>query len=297
MGYQFTLADDALQLRVAPSPLHELSAMLRLCVLDQPHPSLGALPADLSSTLADEDVALCAALSSTADYVPDFLTPVPDSGESVADLLDRVDAAPRTEVTWQMRKASCELTPEVFRVITRTEPHRLAARIARGMWRFNNAIDESFATALERTNRAFEDHYRRTTDRAATDGLGELHDKMSVHGTTLVVGEAQELYDCQCVESIVVSSTSNVGLRMQPEGGRLWIGIPEEGQPPPPPAEAARGSRRRVLDAITHPMTTQQLSRQLDLSPATISYHLGNAVRSGLLRKQRHGRIVLYTPA
>ena len=53
--------------------------------------------------------------------------------------------------------------------------------------------------------------------------------------------------------------------------------------------------RARLLQALSVPATTSQLSRQLALSLGGTSTHLGILHRAGLLTRARSGRAVLYS--
>ncbi|MFD0327427.1 ArsR/SmtB family transcription factor [Streptacidiphilus monticola] len=53
-------------------------------------------------------------------------------------------------------------------------------------------------------------------------------------------------------------------------------------------------SRAALLSSLRAPATTSELAAAHFLSPATVSYHLGILLRSGLVSRERRGREVRY---
>ncbi|MEV0002240.1 helix-turn-helix domain-containing protein [Micromonospora sp. NPDC050980] len=53
-------------------------------------------------------------------------------------------------------------------------------------------------------------------------------------------------------------------------------------------------SRADILADLDVPRSTGELSRRHHLAPATVSYHLGVLLRSGLVRRRRDRHRVLY---
>ncbi|MCA0293033.1 MAG: helix-turn-helix domain-containing protein [Actinobacteria bacterium] len=53
-------------------------------------------------------------------------------------------------------------------------------------------------------------------------------------------------------------------------------------------------TRAAILANLLAPRTTQDLARQLELAPATVSFHLGILHRGGLVRRWRSGSRVWY---
>jgi len=53
-------------------------------------------------------------------------------------------------------------------------------------------------------------------------------------------------------------------------------------------------TRARLLQRLDRPRSTAQLSVDCQLSAPTVSYHLGVLLRTGLVHRQRRGRLVLY---
>lgn len=74
-----------------------------------------------------------------------------------------------------------------------------------------------------------------------------------------------------------------------------WDALTAHRVEPGTPAEHLLGSTRaRLLAALTSPMTTTALARELGVTPSAISQHLSFLHRGGLLARQRSGRVVLY---
>ena len=74
--------------------------------------------------------------------------------------------------------------------------------------------------------------------------------------------------------------------------GALW----EPGRAAPPAALAALLGPRRasILAALRAPRSTTELARALELSPGSVSQHLGVLRDAGLVSSHRVGRSVLY---
>jgi DNA-binding transcriptional ArsR family regulator len=63
----------------------------------------------------------------------------------------------------------------------------------------------------------------------------------------------------------------------------------------PAPSRPVLGrTRAAALRALSAPCSTSELARRMDLTPGAISMHLTVMQRSGLLIRQRAGRVVLY---
>ncbi|MGW7289956.1 winged helix-turn-helix domain-containing protein [Streptomyces sp. NPDC054847] len=73
---------------------------------------------------------------------------------------------------------------------------------------------------------------------------------------------------------------------------RLWGSSPEQGDDAL--RELIGETRAMLLAGLDEPRSTSELSRDMALAPATVSYHLGILRRARLVRSRRRRRVVLY---
>jgi len=77
---------------------------------------------------------------------------------------------------------------------------------------------------------------------------------------------------------------------------RLWV--PSSPIRADDPMAAALGAgRASVLKGLAVPRTTTELARQLGLGASTVSWHLSQVGRAGLVEPHRLGRSVFYRPS
>ncbi|MFJ3789407.1 ArsR/SmtB family transcription factor [Kitasatospora sp. NPDC090091] len=64
--------------------------------------------------------------------------------------------------------------------------------------------------------------------------------------------------------------------------------------PPAALADLLGRTRARILTLLAEPASTTELAHRLDVTPGTVSQHLGVLHRAGLVTRARHGHLVLY---
>ncbi|MEV6103167.1 winged helix-turn-helix domain-containing protein [Streptomyces sp. NPDC051940] len=301
--------------RFAVSPLHEVATTLLPWGLE---PGAGAGPwvARARRVLRRARLPLLSALALDAGgYLPDFLSPHPDSpSPSVEEELERVRTTPPERVLDELAAlragrpdtglAAAELPPVVRRAVDRGGRYVAgqAARELRCYW------DLAFAPHWDAAKAALESEVDRCAGVMARRGAAGLFD--SLHPD--IRWEDGRL----CVESrftvrvavplvIVVPSlvAPGPGVAVDPVCGGLRppiLAVPvrdRSAAPVPPSAELAKllgPTRAALLAALGRPASTKQLAAVQFLSPATVSYHLGVLHDAGLVTRARNGRTVLY---
>lgn len=292
--------------RFALSRLAELSCALEVLT----HPGRAPFARRwVAATRLDVDaVALVHALvEHEHPYVPDFLVPLPDSYEPTLDEeLAVVAATPADTVESQLSRAFPDGLPApVTAVLDRggaAEVARVAADQLRRCWH------ATLADSWPALRRVLDEDVRHRAAQAARVGFGDilrdLHPALRWDGTTLTKDTPYDL-----------ALTPEPGLVLTPSVFLPWtavwngapadvlLGYPARGRgavwtaPSPVLGGApALGNRRVALLAdLDTPRSTSELASRHQLSPATVSYHLGRLCSDGLVTRRQDGHSVLYT--
>lgn len=320
-------ADRLSRSRFALSRLAELTCGLEVLA----HPSRAPYAQDwVNSTRRtvrlDQIAVLFALVEHGSWYVPDFLVPVPRSYEpSLEDELAAVAQAPPNLVRQQL-ELTFRIGP-VPRAVQRrgggapgTDPRAplpavVAEVLADGERALTSCVAEQLGLCWDSVlaemwpglRRVLEaDVHHRATE-AVRLGFGRLigglHPKLNWdgHQVTLELG-------CE------VNADVGPGLVLTPsvflprpavwlgEPGQLLIGYPARGRgrvwARPTAARRDRnllGPRRAaLLTDLDTPRSTSELAARHQLSPATVSYHLGRLRSAGLVVRRQSGHSVLY---
>lgn len=264
-------------------------------------------------------------------YIPDFLTPPPDSPvPSIHDAADAVRRTPPDEVDYHLdiafrgRTIRTEVAatfgstaaherwrrpmPPVVAEALADGPAALAARAA-------DALVDYFTAVLEPewdTIRALlQDDISHRAEQMAGLGAGAMIDDLGEgvcwrDGEVRIVRPYDVVVDWASDGFVLIPSTAQdeqvlfsaerprTPVITYPARGvfRLWHPSAERGD------KALRDligdTRALLLAALDDPRSTSQLSRDTGLTPATVSYHLGILRRTGLVGSRRRGRVVLY---
>lgn len=264
-------------------------------------------------------------------YAPDFLTPPPTRPvETIEDLAHRIATTSPADVERQMDIGLSERpvrpdvaclfgdevtymrwrrpTPEVLANVIVDGPEAVAVAAA-------EAVHAFFSVAIEpdwaKTRSVLEDDIRRKSDLLAERGavamLDDLGPEMSWTGAGVVLERPYDVVvDWADDGLLLVPTTTHVGpvelttecpltpaVVYRPDGvARLG----EQLAPTPSRALAdlVGDTRAALLTELREPRATTDLSRELQWSDATVSYHLQVLLRAGLVERHRRGRKVLY---
>ncbi|MBP2702545.1 winged helix-turn-helix transcriptional regulator [Microbispora sp. RL4-1S] len=303
--WRFT-PDDVARLRFAFSPLWELVTSLR--VLRSPARHSLHLPwiRTVRPRLRGLDLTELFALVPVAGYMPDFLTPPPDT--PLPDFGAELERVRRTdpliaadEVAWVPGADPAALAR------FRDDP-------AEGVRRVTDRLGEYWTVAFEeswpRVRALLEADVMWRSRRLAAGGVRELfadlHPSIGWHGDRLVTAKRHSYAGDIGGEGLVLvpSAFTWPDVLVMYEPYQPMIGYPargvgalwSQGSPCTPRALSALLGRTRaqILTALDEPGSTTGLARRLDLTPGAVSQHLTVLHDGGLVTRQRLGREVLY---
>src|SRR4051794_16648593 len=301
--------EDVANLRFAISPLMELHASVR--ALEHPEAQSLHLPwvAATRARVGDVDLALLQALPPRRAYTPDFVDPPPRSAlEEFEDELEVMLATPPERVRFELRRAyDGRAVPPALEPLLRDPARELPALadLFRAYW------ERALAPHWPRIRALLEGDIlhraRRLADGGAQALFADIHPEVSFAEGTLRIDMPYEAgADLDGRGMVFVPSAftwPRPAAAVEPPYapflvypargvGALW----EPERPAPPEALAALlGARRAsVLAALHAPRSTTELARSLDLSPGSVSQHLGVLRGAGLVNAHRVGRSVLY---
>jgi DNA-binding transcriptional ArsR family regulator len=248
------------------------------------------------------------ALVPARGYLPDFITPPPESPLArFEDELAAVRAAPdervRFEVGLRVEEGMDARLAAPFLRTPRRAVERLADALA-AYWEVALAPHWPRVRALLEADVLH--HARRLAERGPSAVLADLHPDVrwradglevavSYDTTVELAGRGMVLVPTAFPTrpSAITSSYWQPTVMYPARGvGLLW----EPGAPAP--SEALSGvlgrGRAAVLLALDAPRTTGEVARRLEISPGGASQHLTALKAAGLVTAARHGRSVLY---
>ncbi len=303
--------EDLMRCRFAVSPLWETLAAVH--TLFEPHRQSFHLPWLRAARLPEHvDLAPLRLLLPRPGYVPDFLTPPPDSPlTSFEDGVSRLRATPPGRVAHELRLSL--LAPHRRLPSATTDPlladpaatrDSLATLITlcwehlvRPHWpRLQALLDADIALrsrvlALEGLEALFaglDDRLRWEDGALHMEGPsapGRLH----LGNRGLVLMPSAFIWP----ELVLISEEPWQPTLVYPARGvgDLWL---TPGSPPEALARVLGRTRARILTRLTAPETTRGLAARLGLAPATVSTGLIALREAGLLESWRVGREVFY---
>ncbi|MEV5754611.1 DUF5937 family protein [Actinoallomurus sp. NPDC052308] len=322
--------DDVARVRFAFSPLWELMHSLR--VLADPSRRALHLPwvRAVRPRLRGLDLTPLRALVPASGYMPDFLTPPPESPlPDFAAELARVRATPARRVAVEIRDVGKDAEGPAFRAPSSAEAFVRAGTDAAGLRARRRAMAEAPERALGEVadliaaywEAALEESWprmrallegdvlrrsRALTERGAEGLFAGLHEAVRWHGDRLAVQRRWHHHGPLAGRGLVLVPSAFVWpavsvmtppyqpMLSYPAYGvaTLWETAPAA----PPDALAALIGRRRaaLLLALTVPASTTELAGRLAVTPGAISQHLGVLRACGLVTGHRVGRRVLY---
>ncbi|MBB2894655.1 helix-turn-helix domain-containing protein [Flexivirga oryzae] len=290
-------------IRWAPSPVLETLGWLCLTRDGGTDPTYGA-PDERARELLDcPDVALVAELLPHGDGpTPDFLVPVPADGPAAAvataqlDEIRRTDHAIAAVQVWE-DLGDRELSTNVSCAL---RDGTLPARAARGLKSFwENGVAGIWPTAQEALQAEIERCTQLVESGGISAALGAVHDRLSYDDLLQLSsdGPAPETPS----ELLVIPTALYGPTRL---AMRLWGTQPFVAYPVGVAATRSASlaelrrllgpTRALILRKLTSARTTTELSGELRLAAATVSYHVKVLQRAGLLERSRDRHSVLY---
>ncbi|HWM06726.1 MAG TPA: helix-turn-helix domain-containing protein [Actinophytocola sp.] len=301
-------ADSLARVRLAASPVAEVSAWLGLTAGGGRHPVFGDPGAAARSALSDPAAAMVAAVlppRGRPGYTPDLLTPKPTTARAdrvLDEQLDRIASTPAEDVAQQVGWTGLALPRPVRDAVDRGT---FAADAAHGLRRFWAA---AIADGWTRLRSVMEADLAERAATMATRGVGAMFD--SLHrdigwsaGTLTVASAWREEFsltgvEVVCAPAVLAWPTLSVQLCDQRDAvlgyPAAGIGARGRGSGDRSVDKLLGPSRAALLRDLDVPRSTAALAKRQHLAPATVSYHLKVLHRAGLVRSSRDGQYVLY---
>ncbi|MFD0686809.1 ArsR/SmtB family transcription factor [Actinomadura fibrosa] len=305
--------DDVARVRFAFSPLWELMRSVR--VLADPSGHALHLPwvHAVRPRLRGLDLEPLREIVPAVGYVPDFLTPPPDTPlPDFAAELETVRATPPEVVAAELRWTERGNQVGPRRLAMAAEPERTLDVLVGLLGRYWEAALEPFwPRVLDLLEGDVLRRSRALAARGAEGVFDDLHEAVAWRAGTLSIDRRWEFRGELAGRGLLLVPSAFVWpgvsvmvppyqamLSYPPTGvATLW----ETGRASGADALAALMGRRRaaLLAALATPASTSELARRLDVTAGAVSQHLGVLRACGLVTGHRLGRRVLYvrTPA
>ena len=260
--------------------------------------------------MADLDLLPLLALLPSEGYIPDFVTPPPESPlDTIDDALERVRATPAKQVLRELEIFESEhggklpVPAEPLRQHPRREVPRLVQTMA-AYW--SRAVEPHWPRILALLSADLRHRAMRLTEGGPEALFDDLHPAVSLDGEWLEI-EMQWKRDVELdgrglllVPSVfswqrpsVITLDPWQPTLIYPARGvaLLW----EEERAAAPELGALIGTTRaRILTALDAPQSTSELAAHLGLTAGGVSQHLSVLAKAGLATSRRERRVVLY---
>ncbi|MGW0771265.1 hypothetical protein [Streptomyces sp. NPDC002676] len=255
--------------------------------------------------------------SGSWDYVPDFITPQPDTPE--ATLEDELHAVAMTDsdrLRLEVRimtggvaehRVVGRAAPAIMRKILEDGERALAKRLATELDQLWHAAIAPHWTTLRTLIEADIDHRARITARHGLSGmLASLHPRVAWNDDHLRLTTRFPGRFCGTTSLVLTPSVFATDLLMVVDSGPHPVqrqpmftypvrSGPDAGARPTSTTPDLLGvTRARLLSDLGTARTTAELGERHFLAASTVSYHLGILHRAGLIARTRRGHHVLY---
>lgn len=305
-------SDDLIRLRFAYRPLLEIPFSYRVLINPEYQSPHRRWVEDAYRTLHDVELPYLAALVQPHGFVPDFLTPTPDSNlvdldHDVQLMLGTPDSVIRKNVQLLIEDVGESEMRQFFIAYPREAIQGLAEEL-RLYWR--RTLEASWSRMMS----VLEGDILHRGRLLALDGpeslFNDLHPTIVYHHSQIHVTPVCN--HAHCPREI---SLRGDGIQLVPTvflGGGRGVQVSPEWQPMilynargvggyghetrvTQPLELALGTgRARVLMAMVTPSTTGEIAHKLQISTATASQHLSRLTKAGLTLPRRSGKRVYY---
>ncbi len=298
------------RVRLAPSPAFEALSWLRLAASRRRHPVFGDPGASARFALREPDVALLGDVvqAGNGTHTPDFLTPKAPAGRSTRTFdtqLDAIRATPDHRLVDEMDgQEFCDdgLPVSVRRAL---DAGTFARRAANGLLEF---WKHSVADRWDRVASALTADVSHRSETMSRHGVGAVlrgvNSRVHWDGDVLRIESrltlTSDFADAELVLTpsafawprmfLQLSRTDDASVFYPADGIGAAVGAQRTYALP----RLMGATRARLLGDLDRPRSTAELSGRHGLAPATVSYHLGVLLDTGLVVRARHRRVVLY---
>jgi DNA-binding transcriptional ArsR family regulator len=312
-------SDDLAETRFAFSPIWELGMSLYKPIRD---PSKHALHLpwiqEVRPALEDRDLDVLFAMVPPAGlpplvhpYIPDFLTPTPDSPfpqvEEELEQVARTDPARIGEELSHMIRSldGADVPALTLRILE--DPAPFVAPLVEQMGEYWKVAIEPYWPRIRSLHEADVTYRARQLALGGAELLfADLHPSLSWSGDTLVIDKHHweeirpngrglvlipAVFDWPGI-AILMGHDLQPTISYSPRGiAELWD-EPEDAKGDGAMDDLIGGTRADILRVLRVPMTTGELASRLHLTPAAVSQQLGVLRRAGVVDARRPGREV-----
>ncbi|MDH4111230.1 MAG: DUF5937 family protein [Actinomycetota bacterium] len=312
-------SDDLAETRFAFSPIWELGMSLYKALRD---PSRHALHLpwvqDAMRAIEGRDLEILFAVvpplergSQVHPYIPDFLTPAPETPfPQFEDELDQVADTDPARISAELRHMIDSLegvpTPALTQEIL-DDPAPYLGRLVEQMREYWKLTIEPHWPRIRALHEADVTYRARQLALGGAELLfADLHPSLTWEGDSLVIDK----HHCEDIEpggrglvlipavfdwpgiAVLVGEGLQPTLAYSPRGiAELWD-EPEDTRADGAMDDLIGGTRADLLRVLSVPMTTGELAHRLHLTPAAVSQQLGVLRRAGVVDARRQGREV-----
>ncbi len=312
-------SDDLAETRFAFSPIWELGMSLYKPMRDPAKHALH-LPwvQEAKAEIEGHDLAILFAMVPPPGlppvlhpYIPDFLTPTPDTPfPQFEDELEQVVATDPARISVELQHMLDSLqgadVPKLTRQIT-GDPEPYLGRLVDQMHEYWKLTIEPHWPRIRALHEADVTYRARQLALGGAELLfSDLHPSLSWQGDTLVIDKQM----CEDVDpggrglvlipavfdwpgiAILLGEDLQPTVSYSPRGiAELWD-EPEDARGDGAMDDLIGGTRADILRVLTVPMTTTELANRLHLTPAAVSQQLGVLRRAEVVDARRQGREV-----
>jgi hypothetical protein len=265
---------------------------------------------EVRGKVADLDLLPLLSLLPPDGYVPDFLTPPPDSPlMGIDDELARIRTTPPRQVRKELeifRSEHGARLPAAVEPLLRN-PVREVARLADTMADYwQRAVEPHWPRILALLSADLRYRATRLTEQGPTGLFDDLHPTVTFEGDWLHIDQPWQgsvelggqglllvptVFSWERPSVIAIEPWQPTVIYPARGVALLWD---KGGEADPELAALIGAGRARILAALDAPQSTTELAAQVGLTAGGVSQHLSVLVRAGVVVRQRERRVVLY---
>jgi DNA-binding transcriptional ArsR family regulator len=265
---------------------------------------------EVRGNVGDLDLLPLLSLLPPEGYIPDFITPPPESPlAAIYDELERVRATPARQVRKELgifKSQHGDQLPAAAEPLRR-RPDREVARLADTMGEYwQRAVEPHWPRILALLSADLRHRATRLTEQGPAGLFDELHPAVSFTGEWLHIDQPWQgtielggqglllvptAFSWQRPSVIAIEPWQPTLIYPARGVALLWEAAHDAA---PELAGLMGATRARILAALDAPQSTTELADALDLTPGGVSQHLSVLAKAGLAASRRERRVVLY---